>query len=216
MTKPSLTDAKRRLVETLKRRGPQTVTELATALGLTDVAIRQHLETLASTGLVDSEPRPTPAGRGRGRPSSAWRLTAIADDLFPDRHADLTVGFIRATREALGEEGLLRIVEVRARDQKNQYRSSMPAGGSLKKRVEALAAQRTAEGYMAEVVQEKPGRYLLIEHHCPICDAATECQGLCAAELDVFRSVLGPKVSVERIEHLLADGDRCVYRIASN
>ena len=213
MSQSSLTDAKRRVVETLKRRGPLTATELATALGLTDVAIRQHLETLASTGLVDSEPRPA---RGRGRPSSAWRLTALADDLFPDRHADLTVGFIRATREALGEEGLLRIVEVRARDQENLYRASMPAGASLKKRVEALAAQRTAEGYMAEVVREKPGRFLFIEHHCPICEAASTCQGLCAAELDVYRSVLGPDVSVERIEHLLGEGDRCVYRIESN
>ncbi len=71
----------------------------------------------------------------------------------------------------------------------------------------------TAEGYMAEVVQEKPGRYLLIEHHCPICDAAKCCQGLCRAELDVFRKTLGRGVTIERIEHLLSEGDRCVYRI---
>ncbi len=210
MSNSALTDAKRRVVDTLKRRGALTAVELAAALDLTDVAIRQHLETLASNGLVASEPRPT---RGRGRPAQAWRLTDLAAELFPDRHADLTVDFIRATREALGEEGLHRIVEVRARDQKNLYRASMPAGASLKKRVETLAAHRTEEGYMAEVVQEKPGRYLLIEHHCPICEAASTCQGLCAAELEVFRAVLGKDVSIERTTHLLTNGDRCVYRI---
>ena len=56
--------------------------------------------------------------------------------------------------------------------------------------------------------------FLLIEHHCPICAAAAECQELCDGELDVFRSALGPEVEVERIEHLLSDGDRCVYRIS--
>jgi predicted ArsR family transcriptional regulator len=165
MSNPTLTDAKRRVVDTLKRRGPQTAGELAAALGLTDVAIRQHLDALATNGLVESVARPVP-DRGRGRPSSAWRLTSLATDLFPDRHADLTVEFIRATREALGEEGLLRIVEVRARDQTNLYRATMPAGSSLKKRVEALAARRSAEGYMAEVVQVSAPRSWMCFRPC--------------------------------------------------
>ncbi len=205
-----LTEAKRRLLELLKRRGPTPAVELAEALGLTDVAIRQHLGALEEKGLVASDPLPA---QGRGRPSMAWALTDLATGIFPDRHADLTVDLLKSLRKALGEEGLLRIVEVRAKDQVNLYKQRVPAGASLKKRVEALAALRTAEGYMAEVVREKPGRYLLIEHHCPICDAAKSCQGLCKAELDVFRKTLGRGVTIERIEHLLAEGDRCVYRI---
>lgn len=56
---------------------------------------------------------------------------------------------------------------------------------------------------------------LLIENHCPICAAATLCQGLCTTELELFRDVLGPDVQVERTEYLL-DGDRrCVYRIVA-
>ena len=103
--------------------------------------------------------------------------------------------------------------EVRAKDQKNNYRKIVPVAGSLKKRLEALAKLRSAEGYMAEVIKEKPGTYLLIEHHCPICEAAKSCQELCAAELDVFKSVLGRGVRIERCKHLLSNSDRCVYRI---
>jgi predicted ArsR family transcriptional regulator len=34
---------------------------------------------------------------------------------------------------------------------------------------------------------EKEGKeYFLIENHCPICAAATECQGFCRAELSNF------------------------------
>jgi predicted ArsR family transcriptional regulator len=217
-----------------------TARQLAADLGIGVVAVREQLARLQQLGLVrwnvpgsmDAAGRPVPKetlrqereqwlllrparrpGRRPGRPSATWSLTDDARALFPDRHADLTVELLGAMRAALGDDALVRIVEVRARDQATLYRDRLPAGGSLRKRVEALAARRSDEGYMAEVVQEKPGSYLLIEHHCPICEAARTCQRLCAAELDVFRTVLGPDVRVERIEHLLADGARCVYRI---
>jgi predicted ArsR family transcriptional regulator len=209
--RPHLTDAKRKVLETLKRAGRGTAQGVADALGITAVAARQHLTALEESGLVRSE---RTAPQGRGRPSIEWSLTESGDGLFPDRHGDLAVELIEAIRRTAGEDTLLRIVEVRARDQLNLYRTVIPPEGvSLKKRVEALAAQRTAEGYMAEVVQERPGTYLLIEHHCPICDAARSCTGLCKAELRVFRQTLGKDVEIERTTHLLADGDRCVYRI---
>ncbi|MCP3904998.1 MAG: transcriptional regulator [Planctomycetes bacterium] len=206
----SLSEAKRKVLGLLKRLGPATAQDIASRAGTTDVAARQHLGALEEAGLVRPSPRP-PAGRGR--PSVEWSLTDRAGALFPDHHAELAVGLIDAIRVSGGEAGLMRIVEVRARDQVNLYRRLAGAGASLKQRVEALAEQRTAEGYMAEVVPESPGCYLLIEHHCPICDAARACTGLCRAELEVFRETLGDDVEVERTKHLLTDDDRCVYRV---
>jgi predicted ArsR family transcriptional regulator len=58
------------------------------------------------------------------------------------------------------------------------------------------------------------GSVLLVENHCPICAAARVCQNFCRSELDVFSRVLGPSVRVERTEHQVAGGRRCVYRIA--
>jgi predicted ArsR family transcriptional regulator len=208
---PPITEARRRVLRLLKRLGPASARSLAEHLEITAVAARQHLAALEEGGLVESEARP-PAGRGR--PSVAWSLTERARPLFPDQHAELAVGLIDAIRRSEGEDGLMRIVEVRARDQVNLYRDLVPPpGASLRRRVEALAAQRTAEGYMAEVVSERPGTYLLVERHCPICDAARACQGICRAELEVFRETLGPDVEIERTTHLLTDGDRCAYRI---
>ena len=212
MTESRLTESKRALLELIKRQGPTDATRIAKQMELTDVAVRQHLVVLEEKGLVKPTLQPP---KGRGRPTTLWGLTQNASDLFPDRHADLTVDLINATRKALGEEGLLRVIDVRAKDQIKNYSKLVPAKGSLKKRVDALAKLRSAEGYMAEVVKEKPGSYLLIEHHCPICEAAKTCQGLCQAELDVFKSVLGRGVLIERCQHLLSNGDRCVYRIQS-
>ena len=54
---------------------------------------------------------------------------------------------------------------------------------------------------------------MLVENHCPICAAATACQGLCRDELALFQKVLGPNVEVERTEHILAGARRCAYVI---
>jgi predicted ArsR family transcriptional regulator len=91
---------------------------------------------------------------------------------------------------------------------------AVPKRGPLRDRVEALAQIRSDEGYLAEVVDNPDGPgVLLVEHHCPICTAATSCPGLCGSELELFRTVLGPKVSVQRTQHVLAGDRRCTYRI---
>ncbi len=213
MREHGISEAKRRLMHYLKVEGPCTVGRIAKALGMTGAAIRQHLAALEAGERVASEPIPP---KGRGRPSSVWSVTENAAAMFPDRHGELTVGLIEAVREAFGADGLEKVVKSRAAEQIREYRKMLPsANESLKKRVEALARRRSAEGYMAEAVREKPGVYLLIEHHCPICDAAEACIGLCSAELDVFQRAMGPDVEIERTSHLLSGGDRCVYRIRS-
>jgi predicted ArsR family transcriptional regulator len=207
-----LTEAKRRIVDRLKRVDDATAAELASLLGLTGAAIRQHLEALAANGLVAARPRPA---RGRGRPASAWALTDLARELFPDRHADLTVELIGSLRRALGPEGLDAVIAERSRAQTAAYRAALPAPSApLRKRAEALALVRTGEGYLAEVVDAPDGDgLLLIEHHCPICDAAKACTNLCSAELDLFREVLGPDVEVIRTQHLIQGDQRCAYHL---
>ncbi len=211
MSDMPFSDAKKRLVEVLKRTPDITALDLADRLRLSDVAIRQHLLYLEERGLVQQQ-RTKP--KGRGRPAVLWSLSKLAQGLFPDRHAELTVGLIQATRQALGEAGLNQVINVRTVQQINTYLEIIPDNTTpLGERLQALAEQRTIEGYMAEIVPRGYEGYLLIEHHCPICDAAKSCVGLCDAELTMFRTVLGPEVSVERVEHMVEEGQRCVYRI---
>lgn len=202
-----LSSAKRRIVDVLKRRA-HTGPELAERFGLTTEAVRQHLNDLADLGLVRSAPR---RARGAGRPPVEWSLSDLAAELFPDRHGDLTVSLIGSIRSTVGEEGLDAIVAARTDAQVTDYRDRLQ--GSID-RLAGLAEIRSDEGYMAEVVDAEDGRgRLLVEHHCPICDAAKTCQGLCRAELDLFQAVLGPGQEVTREQHLLAGDERCVYRI---
>src|SRR5207245_3891462 len=126
---------------------------------------------------------------------------------------ELTVHLIGAVRAQLGERALERLIAARAADAQANYTSALEGAADLGERVARLAECRTREGYMAESRREGDG-YLLVENHCPICAAATTCQGFCRAERDVFEKALGPGVSVERTEHIVGGDRRCAYRIA--
>ena len=206
----SLGVTKRRILERLIR-ADATVAELARTLDMTEAGVRQHLDALAENGLVASRTRP---GEGRGRPPTVWTLTDLAQDLFPDRHDDLTVDLISAVRAALGDEGLQRVIDARTQQQRAAYLKTIPKRGSLRARSEALARVRAEEGYLAEVIDDPEGNgVILVEHHCPICTAASACAGLCTSELELFREVMGNGVRVERTQHLLSGDRRCAYRL---
>jgi len=204
-----LSDAKRRLIERLKRVDSATASELAAEFDLTDTAVRQHLESLLEAGLVR---RIVGNAQGRGRPASQWQLTDGADGAFPDRHGDLTVDLIESIRSTLGEDALDRVIGERARRQIALYRRTVGNDG-VEVRVRRLAEQRSAEGYVAEVTVDGDD-LMLIEHHCPVRAAAGSCGALCRSELEVFVTALGDDVAVTRVQHVLSGDHRCAYRIS--
>lgn len=198
-----------RFLVLLKTRGPQTAADLGEAAGVTAEAARQQLVRLAADGLVVATAEP----RGVGRPAQVWGLTEAGHARFPDAHAELTAQLIRTIRAQLGEAVLDRLIESRSAESRAAYAAALEGAADLGERVARLAEARTREGYMAESRAEEDG-YLLVENHCPICVAATECQGFCRAELDTFRDVLGPDTSVERTEHIVNGDRRCAYRVS--
>jgi len=200
-----------RILLQLKTKGPQPAARIARRLDVTAMAVRQHLYALRDQGLVtyDDEHRKV------GRPARIWKLTEKAQARFPDSHAELTVEMLAIIRATFGEHGIDRIVAERTRIQSAAYKERMRAAGkSLEARVNALAKIRAEQGYMAEASRQRDGSFLLTENHCPICAAATVCQGLCREELNLFAAVLGDGVAIERTDHILAGARRCAYRIA--
>ncbi len=208
--KPSTDKRTRRaLIDHLKLHGPTAAKDLATVLGVSAMAVRLHLYGLRDEKLVEGSAERRPVGR----PVTLWRLTPAADRHFPDGHAELVVSFIDALEQNFDETEYARFLDGLAQAKTTKYRAALPKRASLQRRVEALAGLRSDEGYMAEVEQTEDGALLLIENHCPICVAASKCLQLCSIELQMFQTVLGPKVQVERKDHIQAGARRCVYRI---
>lgn len=197
-----------RLLNALKSSGPQTAAELATGLKVTTVAVRQHLDGLHSEDLVEFEDLKGAVGR----PKRVWALTAAGHQQFPDNHSNLVLGLLNGMSEIFGEDGLDKLIAHREAQSRKIYKEAVGTADDLPGKLDVLAELRNREGYMADVAADGDA-YLLIENHCSICAAATACQGFCRSELTLFRDVLGPEVSVERTEHQLSGGRRCVYRI---
>lgn len=193
----------------VKTRGPVSTAQLAQALGMTAEAARQQVHKLLAAGLIAGQQE---AAVGVGRPRQNWVLTEAGYRRFPDTHAQLSVQLIGAIRQLFGEAGLERLIAQREDEARAAYRRTC-TGRTLGKRLEQLAAARSAEGYMARVERQADGSWLLAEDHCPICAAARSCQGFCRSELQLFQEVVGPGASVTREQHLLAGASRCVYRV---
>ncbi len=195
----------------LKMRSGLSSGAIGQELGITGEAARQQLLRLAQEGLVEAMASST----GVGRPTQLWSLTPAAQSRFPDTHAALTVQLLELVETTLGPNALDAVITARENLTREAYKAAVAGKSDIKDRTAALVDLRTREGYMAEWREEPDGSLLLIENHCPICAAATACQGFCRAELDVFRAILGPEAQIEREEHIVSGGRRCSYRITS-
>jgi|SRR6185437_2786891 len=210
MPAPPLTQARAAVLDLLKREGPISADNLAKRLGITAMAVRQHLYALAASAEAEASEAPRP----RGRPVKLWRATSGAQARFADGHAGLATDLIVQMKKAFGEDGLDRLLALRNAELEKSYRARTDKAQSLKAKLDALARIRSAEGYMADVRREpETGAWLLVENHCPICAAARLCTGLCREELALFRRVLGKDVRIERLSHILAGAGRCAYRV---
>ncbi|SFF21226.1 Predicted transcriptional regulator, ArsR family [Paenibacillus algorifonticola] len=207
--KDSSTRTRRAIIDLLKQQGGMDVMALASEFSLSGMAIRQHLNALKEEGLVTHEEEARPMGR----PAKLWRLTPEANKFFPSGYSELSVSLIYSMREAFGNEGLDKLLAVRDKNMQEQYLQHIGDASDIREKLGKLAEIRTNEGYMAEIKDQDDGSFLFIEKHCPICEAAVVCTGLCKYELNLFRTVLGNHVLIERVEHILVGGRNCVYRV---
>lgn len=197
-----------RILMLLKMRGEVTAAQVAMELLITKEGARKHLLNLANQGLIESYAR----SEGIGRPSTYYCLSALGLSKFPDSHADITVQLLQSIKQLLGENALDLLITDRETKVYQRYKNALSGMETLEKKLDMMATKRTEEGYMAEWKKEAES-YLFIENHCPICAAATECQGFCRSELHNFQQLIGPSYTINRIEYIIEDGTRCTYRI---
>lgn len=197
-----------RILKIIKTRGEITAAALAVELGITKEGARLNLLKLANDGLVQTSVKKERVGR----PITYYKLNEKGIARLPDSHAQVTVELIQSVRTLLGENALKLLIAEREKKTYKQYEIMLKNALNLEERLEILTRIRSEEGYMAEWRKEGT-QYVFIENHCPICAAATECQGFCHAELKNFQSLLGKEHKVERISHIISGAERCVYRI---
>lgn len=191
-------------------RGEVDATIVADELNITKEGARQQLVKLSNEGLVCSACKSS----GVGRPFTYYSLSDSGKAKFPDSHAEVTVQLLKSVKSLLGENALNLLITDREHNTYTRYEEALRGSENIEDKLKKLTEIRTYEGYMAEWKKEGD-TYYFIENHCPICAAASECQQFCKAELRNFRTLLGTELNIIRTQHILADENRCVYKIQS-
>jgi len=207
---PSL---RRAILHRLRREGPQTPDRLASGLGASRTGILQQLRALESAGLV----RRQAERHGVGRPRHVYDVTPAAQDTFPQNYDGLSTGILAAVDTVGGDELVDEVFAARCRGVAERVRTRfadrLPTAAGLLDRVRELALIQDEQGYLADAVVVADGTIKLREHNCAIYHVATGHPAACAAELELFREVLG--ADVVRETHI-AGGDRCCsYRVTA-
>jgi predicted ArsR family transcriptional regulator len=191
-----------RVLHHLKRRGPATVAELATALGLSANATRHHLTRLARDGAVTSASERHE--RSAGRPAQRYALTLAAEDAFPKRYPELLAAVLtEAGRLALLDRLLSGVVESWAAPLRTGLAPHPP-----RRRLRALL-EALDYGDMLPVLSEDGEGWRLVAHNCLYRDAGCQVAGVC----DLLPRVIeaATNLAAERLECQRDGRPACVF-----
>ena len=201
-----LGDSQRRLLTTLKRRGPLTLVEIGEDLALSPGTLRGHVNALQAKNLVE---RTGILREGPGRPKVVYGLTEQGEELFPKGEQELLVELIEFARST-GNEDLL---EAFFADRVNARRDDAlrrVEGLSGRDRDQEVATIFSEAGYMAELTGTGKDTVLRL-CHCPLRSVVAVTSHPCRAEMQLLRELRGQ--SHERIAYIPDGDDSCSYRL---
>ena len=200
------------LLEIVKRSGESDVSGLAEQLGISGVAVRQHLGAMEREGQVAHRLERRPVGR----PVRLYRLTAAAERHFPQNSDRVALDLLARMENLMGRAAVEKLFDTRLEDLDKQYRAQLGGARSWSQKLGVLARIRDEEGYLCNVESAEPGEVRgnirLVEHHCPVASIAKQHPQLCSYELELFKRVLG-EPGIRRTEHIQSGGHACAYEV---
>ena len=200
--------SKTKILALLKRSGSRSVDDLATALQLAPMTVRQHLTALERDELVTvAEQR-----NGAGRPRHLYSLTERGDAAFPrryDRFAALLLNELRdldatALVQSNCDDRMGLVLDRLAMREAAPHRERL-AGLVVEQRAQAVAAVLHEIGGFAEAVVS-PGAIEIRDYNCVYRGLRPEEAGPCA-----WHSRLVPLLMQTPVDELPArdDAGRC-------
>lgn len=201
-----------RVLRVIGEHGPLTTSALVQQLGLTETAVRRHIDNLLASGLIEPHQAPSGRPRGRGRPARSWVVSATGHREFRTEYDHLAGDALRFLAQTAGDDAVAAFAERRVAELEERYAARLAAAGDdPEARARALADALSSDGYAAStrpVGQPGQGPGLtgiqMCQGHCPVQHVATEFPQFCDAEREAFSRLLG--VHVQRLA-TLAHGD---------
>ena len=177
------------VLELLRRKGRASAESIASDLGVTPNAIRQHLTNLERDGFVVSHPE----RRARGRPSLLFTLTERADSVFPKRYGQLASMVLQEVQEVGGPEALDEIFSRVAARHADGIRRDIE-GLDFDEKLRRVVAWIGRAGTLAEQTEVEEGVRVTI-HNCPFRNTAMKFPQVCTITPQLISRLLDTAVS---------------------
>jgi DeoR family suf operon transcriptional repressor len=177
------------VLELLRRKRRCSTETIASDLGVTPNAVRQHLTNLERDGFVVSHPERS----GRGRPALLFSLTERADSVFPKRYGQLATMVLQEVQEMGGpgalDEVFARVAERHARGIEHELE-----GLDFDEKLRRVVVWIGRAGTLAEQSETPEGVKVTI-HNCPFRNTALKFPQVCSITPQLITRLLGAPVS---------------------
>ena len=177
------------VLELLRRKGRCSAETIASDLGVTTNAVRQHLTNLEREGFVVNHPERS----GRGRPALLFSLTERADAAFPKRYGQLATMVLQEVQEMGGPEALdevfARVAERHARSIEHDLE-----GLDFDDKLKRVVAWIGRAGTLVEQRETSEGVKVTI-HNCPFRNTALKFPQVCSLTPQLITRLIGTSVS---------------------
>jgi DeoR family suf operon transcriptional repressor len=177
-------NTKEQILSLLKKNGSLTIMELAHELGITEMAVRRHIQTLERDKLICSKVKKQTIGR----PSKIYQLAEQGEDYFPKRYKEFSLELLQGLKEA-GQEQLIKDILLKKRERFLEQYKLDQKDESFKGKMENLRRVQEQEGYMPRI-ENQDGTIHFKELNCPYVEIAKEFPEICQAERNFIQKFL--------------------------
>ncbi len=205
---------KNHILSHIKRNGSSSVEELATALGLARMTVRQHLAALERDGLLTSREvrRPT------GRPHFVFTLTDKGQELFPKRYDRLAELLLESVADLDSQEiadlsptEKKRLILLKAVRRLAEQHADKVLNKPLANRVAAVAAIMEDDGGFVEWREVEQG-YEISNYNCVYRKVVESHQEVCEWHLTLLSQLLGQEIKCQQLMSQGAESCRFIVQ----
>lgn len=196
------------IINTLKRSTGMSVSELAKALKMSYMGVKQHCVAMEKKGYLDTWRRPKTVGR----PEKAYRLTSKADPLFPTVGYDVVLRIFKVTESQIGPNEPERLMYGYFQNLTAEFQKKLK-GKSVIEKATSLARIRDAAGHLSECIYDPEKGLRIVEYHNPLQPLFHQYPTARRMEETMFEKLLG--TAVERREEEASGLRRYIFQIAT-
>ncbi len=194
------------ILDLLKRSTGMPVKDIAKALKMSYMGIKQHCVAMEKKGLLDTWRRP----KETGRPEKLYRLTPKAGAFYPEVGNELTADLLQSIQQLYGPTAPDKLLFNYFSRKADNYLKKVK-GKSVAERATAFARLRDQEGHCAEVEYDHQMGFRIVEYHSPLKEIAQAYPSVRRMEATMFARILG--VEVQRTEERASGLTKYVFLV---